>query len=111
MSHFRAGQKAVCIGVKGWERLNTSCRTTTTTGWWLWKKTTTVSTPNQQVPGPAKDEVVFIVKIAPDGYLGLLGYEQHGHYDPTAFRPFDNLEEALERITEEAKKDELVHQP
>lgn len=52
-----------------------------------------------------------ISHVRGDGYLHLMEYEQYGYYDPSFFRPFDNLEEALDRIQEEAKNDELVLQP
>jgi hypothetical protein len=84
---------------------------TVTTGWWLWKKTTSTTHTTIPTVGPNKDEIVTISHVRGDGYLHLMEYEQYGYYDPSFFRPFDNLEEALDRIQEEAKNDELVLQP
>lgn len=104
MSTFRVGQKVVCINDFQWGIVGTSTTTTTTSGWWLWKKTVTTRSPNKTAPGPKKDEIVTIVALDGEGWLMLSGYEQYGgYYQPTCFRPLNNIEEALERIEEEAK--------
>jgi len=108
MSTFRAGQKAVNIGDAQWEFEGTATTTTITTGWWLWAKTTTITSPNKPAAGPAKDEIVTIVLVCPDGHLVLSGYEKYGRYDPSSFRPLNSIEEAMERIEKEAKRDELM---